>query len=278
MPELPPGSEVVVIDNGSSDEDVAAVTAIVARYPSVSMIRNSANLGFAGGCNVGLDHALRQGADFILLINNDAVVEPGAIATLVEHMDSRPRTGMASPVVLDMSGERVWAAGGVRATREVVCRLGMARCAPSDVPTEPFQPYALIGCAIIIRREVVETVGRLEEAYFAYVEDVDYSLSVRDAGWTIDVVPSARVRHVIAASTGGGYSPLRGYLLARATALFVRRRAALDQRVGFALAAPAGLVVAALREIPRGNGRAVAAKLKGYVDGLLGRPVRAEYF
>jgi GT2 family glycosyltransferase len=181
-------------------------------------------------------------------------------------------------VILDDTGERIWAAGGVRASREVVCRLGLAGRPASAVPSEPFAPYALIGCAMVVRREVFERVGAFDADYFAYVEDVDFSRRAAEAGFGLAVVPAARVRHKGAASSGGGYTRLRSYLMGRGTALFVRRRASLGQRVGFAVFAPLGLVAATVRESFRGNARAVAAKLRGYLDGLRARPVDAQYF
>jgi hypothetical protein len=214
-----------------------------------------------------------------MLLNNDATVEPGACEALVAHLDANPRTGIVSPLILDVTGERIWAAGGVRARREVVCTLGLTGRPAAEAPERPFAAYALIGCALAVRREVFEQVGAFHDAYFAYVEDVDLSRRARDAGWALEVVPSSRVRHRVSGASGGGYTPLRSYLLGRGTALFVRRRADLGQRLGFAVAAPLGLVAAALREaVTGGNLAAVAAKARGYLDGLRARPVDQRYF
>lgn len=273
-----PDHLMIVVDNGSAEADVARVEASIAKRPWVSLIRNSENLGFAGGCNVGIRRAIDYGAEYVLLLNNDATIEAGACEALVEHLDQNPQTGIASPLILDAAGERIWAAGGVRASREVVCGLGLTGRSTSDAPTEPFETYALIGAAMVVRRAVFDEIGGFDEDYFAYVEDVDLSRRAREAGWRLEVVPSARVRHRVSAASGGGYTPLRSYLLGRGTALFVRRRADAGQRIGFALAAPLGLAAATARELVRGNPRAVLAKARGYVDGLLGRPVDRRYF
>jgi GT2 family glycosyltransferase len=273
------GVEAVVVDNGSAEDDVARVAAAVAARPWAEIVRNAENLGFTGGCNVGIARALERGADYVMVLNNDATVEPGALEALVAHLEAHPRTGLVSPLILDASGERIWAAGGVRASREVVCALGLTGRPATEAPREPFEAYALIGCALVARREVLERVGAFDDAYFAYVEDVDLSRRARAAGWALEVIPSARVRHRVSAASGGGYTPLRSYLLGRGTAIFVRRRADLGQRVGFALAAPAGLVAAAVREaLSGGNPAAVVAKMRGYLDGLRGRPVDRRYF
>jgi GT2 family glycosyltransferase len=267
--------EAVVVDNGSEAADLERVCRAVKRYPWATLVRSPANLGFAEGSNVGVRRALARGAAYVLLLNNDATVEPGAIRALVEYMEGRREVGLAAPLILDERGERIWAAGAVRARREVVSRLGLSGRTADQAPRDPFECYALTGCALLARREVFETVGELDPEYFAYVEDVDFSRRARAAGWRLAVVPSARVRHRVSASSGGGYTPLRSYLMGRGTAVFIRRRASLGQRLGFALAAPLGLAAAALREAPRGNAAAVAAKLRGYLDGLRARPVDA---
>jgi len=273
------GVEAIVVDNGSAGADVGRVADAVAARPWAELVRNAENLGFAGGCNVGIARSLERGADYVMLLNNDATVEPGAFEALVAHLEANPRTGLVSPLILDARGERIWAAGGVRASREVVCALGLTGRPAREAPAAPFEAYALIGCAVVVRREVLEHVGAFDDAYFAYVEDVDLSRRARAAGWALEVVPAARVCHRVSAASGGGYTPLRSYLLGRGTAIFVRRRADLGQRIGFALAAPAGLLAAAVREtISGGNPAAVVAKLRGYLDGLRGRPVDRRYF
>lgn len=273
----PDDIEVIVVDNGSEEADVERVADAVAGRPWASLVRNPVNLGFTGGSNGGIAIALGRGARAVMLLNNDARVEHHAFERLLDHLEKNPEAGLVSPLILDDSGNRIWAAGGIRARREVVCRLGLARRPIAEAPSAPFSAYALIGCAIVVRAEVVEGVGTLDDEYFAYLEDVDYSVRVREAGWRLDVVPAARVLHRVSGASGGGYTPLRSYLLGRGTALFVRKRGALDQRLGFAISAPLGLIAALVRELPRGNGASVIAKLRGYIDGLLSRRVDERY-
>src|SRR5688572_20313394 len=119
-----PEVDMIVVDNGSAAADVARVAEAIETRPWVSLVRKAENLGFAGGSNVGVARALERGAQFVMLLNNDATVEPGAIEALASYLEARPASGLVSPLILDESGERIWAAGGVRARREVVCRLG----------------------------------------------------------------------------------------------------------------------------------------------------------
>jgi GT2 family glycosyltransferase len=270
--------DAVVVDNGSREDDVARVEAAVASTQGATLVRSAENLGFAGGCNVGIRAALERGARHVLILNNDATVEPGALEALVDFAERTPRSGLVSPLILDTAGRRIWAAGGVRARREIVCALGSTGEPADAAPSGPFEAYALTGCALLVRREVFEEIGLFDVEYFAYVEDVDFSRRAARAGWGLWVVPHARVRHRVSGSSGGGYTPLRSYLLGRGTGLFVRKRAELDQRIGFAILAPLGALAAILREAPRGNARAAIAKARGYIDGILGRPVDRRYF
>src|SRR5690349_15292171 len=126
--------EAIVVDNGSAEADVARVGAAVDGRSWAELVRNVENLGFAGGCNVGIARALERGADYVMLLNNDATIEPGAFEALVEHLEANPHTGLASPLILDAKGERIWAAGGVRASREVVCALGLTGRPSREAP------------------------------------------------------------------------------------------------------------------------------------------------
>jgi len=271
-------AETIVVDNGSRSDDVARVADAVERTPRTTLVRNAENLGFAGGVNVGIRLALDRGSRLVLLLNNDATIEPSSLAALVDFAERTPRAGIVAPLILDGSGERIWAAGGRRARREVVCTLGLTGRALDAAPAEPFQSYALIGCALLVRGEVFERIGLFDEEYFAYVEDVDFSRRAAEAGFELWVVPRARVVHRVSRSSGGGYTPLRSYLLGRGTGLFVRKRASLDQRIGFAIAAPLGAVASFVRESLRGNSSAAIAKAHGYLDGLMRRPPRWKYF
>lgn len=268
-----PDVGLIVVDNGSRGPDVEAVRAALARRPWAELICNTENLGFAEGCNIGIERALDMGAQYIFLLNNDAVVVDDALTELVAFATATPDAGLVAPLILDASGSRIWAAGGVRSRREVVCRLGLTGEPASRAPAAPFDAYALTGCALLVRRDVIESVGAFDPLYFAYVEDVDLSVRARAAGWRAVVVPTARVLHRVSAASGGGYNPVRGYLLGRGTAIFVRKRADFDQKLGFALAAPIGLVAAGVREAVGGRLATVVAKARGYVDGLRLRPV-----
>jgi GT2 family glycosyltransferase len=212
--------ETICVDNGSSDGSDAAVER---DFPGVELIRNGANLGFAGGNNVGIRRALERGADWVLLVNNDAVVEAGLPAALERAADARPDAGLLGCKVLFEDGETVMYAGATfRAWLGYSGRrVGYGR---PDHFHELRDVDRADGAAMAVSRAAADRVGLLDERLFAYVEDVDWSLRMRAAGFAVVFVHDAVVRHRGSASTGGGASTANLYYSARNT-IFVAERA-----------------------------------------------------
>jgi GT2 family glycosyltransferase len=213
------GIETICVDNGSSDGSDAEIER---RFPGVELIRNGANLGFAGGSNVGIRRALERGADWVLLVNNDAVAEPGLADALERAAAARPDAGILACKVLFEDGGAVMYAGasfnpwlgysGKRTGFGQPDRFHELR----DVPRAD-------GAAMAISRALAEEVGLLDERLFAYVEDVDLSLRARAAGFSVVFVPDATVRHKGSASTGGAASTTNMYYSTRNTIAVVER-------------------------------------------------------
>jgi GT2 family glycosyltransferase len=207
------GIETICVDNGSTDGSDAEVER---RFPGVELIRNGANLGFAGANNVGIRRALDRGADWVALVNNDAVVEPGFAAALERAAGARPDAGLLACKVLFEDGESVMYAGAsFRAWLGYSGRrVGHGR---PDVYHELRDVDRADGAAMAVSRTAAERVGLLDESLFAYVEDVDWSLRMRAAGFAVVFVPDAVVRHKGSASTGGAASTAGLYYSARNT-------------------------------------------------------------
>ena len=193
---------VVVADNGSTD---GAVDAIRAQYPAVDVIENGANLGFAGGNNAGIRHALDRGAAWVVLVNNDATVDPGGIAALRAAAAAHPRAGaLAGKLFFTDPPDLVWFAG-----QRFDPRLGYSGRprgyrkpdAPEYRRVEPVDRAA--GAFMAVSRAALDAAGLLDDELFAYVEDVDWSLRIRKAGFEVLFIPAAIARHRVSASTGG---------------------------------------------------------------------------
>ena len=208
LPQLPPDAEVILVDNGSTD---GTPTWARANYPQLCMIPLPKNLGFAGGVNAGL--RATQG-DLLLLINDDAFVEPGFIAALLDVMAQRLDVGAASAVLLFAHRPEIVASAGIRMRRDWLALDMWAGRRAADLPTEPQPIMGASAGAALYRRTLLEDIGLMEPNFFNYLEDVDLAWRALLRGWRSVVVPQARARHVYSATAGQG-SQFKQRLLGR---------------------------------------------------------------
>ncbi len=200
--------EVIVVDNGSSDGSPEAVEE---EFPEAIVVRMGRNAGFSGGVNAGIEAAIARGADAVLLLNNDMVVEPGFLEPLVAALT--PGVGAAcSQILFAESPDRVWYAGATfRPRRGHHGRnIGFGE-APRPASVPPYPVDCACGGAMLMSREALAEIGLFDEELFAYREDLDWSLRAARAGRRVVVVPASIVRHRVSASTGGESSPTSLY-------------------------------------------------------------------
>ncbi len=199
-----PGLRVLVVDNGSTD---GSEKILRERFPDVELLQTGENLGYAGGNNVGIRRALEQGADLVVLLNNDTEVDPGFVSALVEAARARPEAGMlCSKILLFDRPDVLWYAG---ASFHPLVGWGRHRghgqrdTGQYDRVEETDRPT---GCALMVTRACCEKVGLLRDEYFCYAEDLEWGLRARDAGFSILYVPGSRVWHKVSRATGGSKS------------------------------------------------------------------------
>ncbi|MFZ1753999.1 MAG: glycosyltransferase family 2 protein, partial [Caldilineaceae bacterium] len=181
--------EVVVVDNGSAD----ASPAIVEKdFPRARLIRNGRNLGFAGGCNVGLAAA---SGDVLVLLNQDTVVQSGWLAGLVTAL-AEPGVGVAGSLALLTDGKTVQHAGGVLEWPLAVARhRGYGETLDAQ-GTQPREVPFVTGASLALRRDVLERIGPLDAGFWpGYYEDVDYCWRARAAGYRVALVPQSVLIH-----------------------------------------------------------------------------------
>jgi GT2 family glycosyltransferase len=264
---------VVCVDNGSTDGSVVAVRSA---YPDVTVIENHGNLGFAGGNNPGIAHALAHGAEWVVLVNNDATLDPYAVEALRAAAGRHPDAGvLGGKLFFAEPPDRVWFAG-----QRVRLALGY-----SGRPTGHGKPDApayrrereidrAVGAFMAVSRAAIEIAGVLDDELFAYVEDVDWCVRIRRAGFAVRFVPDAVGWHRVSASSGGeGGSATALYYGVRNTIVVCERHRPLPRplatlRRGTILAT---FALHALRA-PRSRRRALLdAVLEGQADGRAGR-------
>lgn len=212
--------DVIVVDNGSTDGSAALVRE---RYPGIELIENGRNLLFAGGNNVGLRRAMRKGARLLLLLNNDTEVDPLFAAELARAFDD-PRTGIAGPkIYYHDDPRRIWyGGGGFHPVTGVPRHLDIRRLDGPGAAAAGETGW-VTGCALMVRREVLEQIGLLDPDYRIYCEDVDLCLRASRAGWRLRYQPAARVWHKVSAASGGGMTPLKIENRIAGTGLLFRR-------------------------------------------------------
>ncbi|MEX0896130.1 MAG: glycosyltransferase family 2 protein [Patescibacteria group bacterium] len=224
---------ILVVDN-ASNQPFTFSEAEQKKYGG-EVLTSSANLGFTGGNNLGIHHAIEKyNSDYVLLLNNDTTVAPDLLMKMVDRMNTDQQCGVLSPKIYFSPGREfhsksytkkdlgtvLWYAGGsidwlnLTAFHRGVDEVNRGQCkqqTESDFAT---------GCCLLIRREVLEKIGLLDKNYFVYMEDVDWSVKAKRSGYSVGYIDDTAVWHVNAGSSQGSGSALHQYYQTRNTLLF----------------------------------------------------------
>ena len=210
---------IILVDNGSSDD---SPTMIREAYPDVVLIENEENIGYSLGNNVGIEHALQDGADYVFLLNNDTEVDPQMLTKLVEVAESDLQIGMVGPTMYCADPPNmIW--GGAnwidwRRARTIRHRFGQIE----DENAQHRQPHEVDyvdTCAILVKRQAIEQIGLMNGDYFINFDDLDWNVRACKAGFKVIYVPSARMWHKVSATIGFA-SPATTYYMTRNALLF----------------------------------------------------------
>jgi hypothetical protein len=186
---------VVVVDNGSTNDSVARIKA---SHPDTLLLESGKNLGFAGGNNVGIRHAIAHGAEYVWLLNNDTRPAADALTALVAKAVTDDRIGAVGSVCYFAdSPSKVEAWGGAR----VNLWIGYGR--NSTRPREDGWFHSLNGTSILISGAALKDAGLLDEGFFLYWEDTEFCLRLRRRGWKIAAAPDSRIAHKVHGSNAG---------------------------------------------------------------------------
>lgn len=266
-----PDLRVIMVDNGSVDDSVAYCRE---RFPWVEIIESPENLRWAGGNNLALRNLCDEGwPDYVLLLNNDTMVPEGSLSRLVDSLEAEPEAWAATPrICFAAEPGRIWYDGGkVGQWSGWIAHRGI-RVRAGHRPLEPHITDYATGCAMLLSRRALETIGLFDESFHLYAEDCDYSLRLRAAGGTILHQPKALVLHKVSRTVGAG-SPAKAYLKARSHVRLMGRH--WPRRTWpLLLPAQAALVAAtAAWHLWLGRPATALASVTGVFDELAGRPV-----
>lgn len=220
-----PRFRIIVVDNASTD---GSTEEIEKRFPEARVIRNPVNVGFDEGNNIGMREALREGADAVLLLNNDTVVHPTLLRRFVEAAKSLPRAGILGPKIYYHEQPDVfWWAGCRSSYSSSGWLLNYTQEGKGQKDRGQFEEIrrldAVVGCAMYIKSEVLRTIGLLDSRFFIYHEEYDFCRRAQRAGWYNYFVPGARLWHKVSMSMGGQYSPSLYFLWTRNWLLLSRK-------------------------------------------------------
>lgn len=213
---------VSVADNASTD---GSPEWIEQHHPDVTVLRTGGNLGWSGGNNVGIRYALEQGADYVWILNNDVEVEPDCIGKLVARSEQDRAVAITGPTIHYFEPrDRVWFEGA-----EVVEEtFWVGHCDAAHFQALPQGRRYVSGCALMVRREVFERIGLVDERFFIYYEDADFCRRAARAGFHMDIVGDAVMYHKVSAYSGGPseiQSSFQAYHTLRSGLLFWRKHA-----------------------------------------------------
>jgi GT2 family glycosyltransferase len=198
--DLGPGVElrVLLVDNG------CGATPSFPPDAPVALIRLPQNNGFAGGHNVGLRHALTQGADYVLLFNSDAMAQPGLVRELLAAARAWSSAAFLGPLIVRAAAPDRVESAGQSFNKWTARHRELGRGASvSSVRARPTAVDAVSGCALLVRSSTLDAVGVLDDDLFMYFEDMDWCLRARRRGFDVVIVPTSRVLHIGEGSTGG---------------------------------------------------------------------------
>ncbi len=220
---------VVVIDNASKDKFI-----ITKKFNNfkLEIMRSEKNIGFSGGQNLGIKYSLENGADFVIILNNDTILDPDFLIPLINSL--KDKVGIVSPKIYFSKGYEfhkdrykstdlgkiIWYAGGIMDYKNIIGRhRGVDEVDAGQYESISSMDFAT-GCCMAIKREVFEKIGMLDEKYFLYYEDNDFSQRAKNAGFSIMYQPKSVIWHKNAQSAGGSGSILQDYYITRNRLLF----------------------------------------------------------
>jgi hypothetical protein len=265
----PVKGQVVVVDNGSTDGSAQILQEEFGGW--IHIIKSDVNHGYAGCVNLGARFALEQGAEWVLLLNNDTLVAPSLFVNFGQVLNRTQAFSVLAPLIFYHNDpERIWYCGDRLIPGTLITlSLYKNRHASANLPSV-VQVDFVSGCGMLVRRSVFETIGFFDPTLFMYGEEVDFCWRARLAGFRLACVTSARMWHKVSASANRD-KPYARYLRVRNQILFYRAYARGFQRPVMVLFAGFRLMAIFLRDVWAGEWALIKPLVMGWWHGWLGR-------
>lgn len=191
-----PNYQVNLVDNGSTD---GSIERLETEFEWCEIIKNRSNVGFAAGVNVGIRRALDSGSDYVLLVNNDMVLDSKTLASLIRTSESHDRVGITTGIIKKMSSGEVSYAGG----KLNILTLSPSKISELQADSNPYETEYVTGALMLLSANFLETEGLFDEQFFFGMDDADLSWRAHCNGWKLLVDPDVSATHRVSSTAGG---------------------------------------------------------------------------
>jgi GT2 family glycosyltransferase len=235
--------QIVLVDNGSTDDSLPTLIQKYQTNPKIKILSLLQNLGYAGGNNFGIDYALKNNFDYVLLINNDVLVDPEFLQNLVKATKKDPISILGPKIYFapgfeyhkdrykkNEIGRVIWSAGGVIDWNNVYAsNIGIDEVDNGQFDNSNLKADFISGCCILVNTEIFRKIGKLDDDFFMYLEDVDFCQRAKKHGFSLNYVPKSIIWHVNSGSSQAG-GDLQNYFLTRNRITFALRFASFKTK------------------------------------------------
>jgi len=220
--------EIILINQLST---IDSETKFKSEFPELTFIPTQENIGYASACNLGIKKALERNTDYVCLLNNDTVVLPDTLTTLINGFGASNDIGIVGPKIFYFDKkDKIWFGGGKLSLNKgaKTIHLDMNKMENGSDNTVKEVDF-ITGCALMAKREVFEKIGFLDEKYFAYFEEVDFCYRVKKAGYKILYIPQSKLYHKVSSTTKKYFSSLINYYKFRNRLYFLKKHLPFGQ-------------------------------------------------
>lgn len=228
---------IFFVDNGSHD---GSGDKIALEFPKINYIKNATNRGFTGANNIALKEILKQKFNYVLLLNNDTEVKPNFLNHLLDSIELDKTLAAVQPLILNYENRNtIWNAGGSFNTFFGLSKTrNKGAIYTPKLKIDTFTEW-ISGCCILVKTDVIKEIGLLDDRFFAYFEDVDWSIRMKNKGYKLGVVPKSVIFHHTSGSTKknntsneGNLSPYAHYLNVRNHIYLIKKNASFFNKIG----------------------------------------------
>jgi len=260
-----PAYKIILVDNGSVD---GSWQKLAQEFPEVRLIRNEKNLGFTGGNNVGMREALKNGTDYLLLLNNDTIVSPNFLSEMISVAETDKNIGMLNPKIYFLEpADKIWYAGGAYVRWKTFPVHFGGRQHDDGSYNETKNVSFVTGCALLVRAEAARKIGLLDETFFLSYEDVDWCARALEAGYKAMYVASSVIWHRDSYDTKKNIGSKRDFYIMRNAVLCARKHLAFYQLPFFVISMTVYIGHFTLQSLKHADYKRAAAIYRGLWNG-----------